>query len=61
MSKAARAAGVRWRKSSASANETACVELAHHLGAVRDSKAPLSPALAVDVRALVTWARAIRP
>lgn len=47
----------RWRKSSRSdANET-CVELAHTLAAVRDSKNPHGPVLRVDVRGFV---RAVR-
>ena len=41
----------RWRKSSFS-GDTNCVELAH-TGAVRDSKNPTGPILAVDVPALL--------
>ncbi|MGH3861162.1 DUF397 domain-containing protein [Actinokineospora sp.] len=49
--------GRRWRKSSRSdANET-CVELAHTLDAVRDSKNPAGPVLRGDVRRLL---RAVR-
>ena len=36
----------RWRKSSRSQNQTACVELAS-AGAVRDSKNPTGPTVAV--------------
>ena len=39
---------VRWRKSSRSSGEDTCVELAN-VGAVRDSKNPVGPVLAVDV------------
>lgn len=42
-----------WRKSSHSGQETACVELAHTLGAVRDSKNPAGPVLSVEILALV--------
>lgn len=38
---------VRWRKSSRSNTQTNCVELAHTLDAVRDSKCPEGPTLAV--------------
>lgn len=31
---------VRWKKSSKSVSDSDCVEVAHHLGAVRDSKNP---------------------
>jgi hypothetical protein len=31
---------VRWRKSSRSVSDSECVEVANHLGAVRDSKNP---------------------
>lgn len=51
---------VRWRKSSYSggSNTTGgCVEVAQHLGAVRDSKNPDGPVLNVDARALVEWCR----
>jgi hypothetical protein len=46
---------VRWRKSTRSSGEPtgSCVELAHDLGAVRDSKNPNGPVLTVDVRALL--------
>lgn len=49
---------VRWRKSSRSgAGQTACVELAHDYGAVRDSKNPDGPVLTVDIRALLDHIR----
>lgn len=42
----------RWRKSSHSGGEgTQCVELAN-IGAVRDSKNPMGPALFVDITSL---------
>lgn len=44
---------VRWRKSSRSGQETNCVELAHTLTAVRDSKNPAAPALAVNAASLL--------
>jgi hypothetical protein len=49
----------RWRKSSRSGGDgdSACVELAHDLSAVRDSKNPDGPVLVVDVRALVAYVR----
>ena len=43
-----------WKKSTRSATESNCVELAHALGAVRDSKNPTGPALAVDLGEFVT-------
>jgi hypothetical protein len=47
---------MKWRKSSYSGADgnSACVELAHDLGVVRDSKNPDGPVLKVDVRALLT-------
>ena len=42
-----------WRKSSRSAQETACVELARQ-GLLRDSKNPDGPVLPVNVPALLT-------
>jgi hypothetical protein len=44
---------VRWRKSSRSGVQSNCVELGS-TGAVRDSKNPVGPTLAVDLPALVT-------
>ncbi len=43
----------RWRKSSYSGSEGACVELGHTLEAVRDSKNPDGPMLRGDVRRLL--------
>jgi hypothetical protein len=43
-----------WRKSSFSDTGNGCVEIACTLGAVRDSKNPEGPQLALDVRALVS-------
>lgn len=44
---------VRWKKATSSAEQTDCIELAHTLGAVRDSKNPHGPMLRVDVSALL--------
>lgn len=46
-----------WRKSSRSGSQTNCVELANW-GAVRDSKNPTGPALAVDIAALLAAIKA---
>ena len=43
----------RWRKSSYSNEEGACVELSHTLEAVRDSKDPDGPTLGVGLRGLL--------
>ncbi|HVV17790.1 MAG TPA: DUF397 domain-containing protein [Pseudonocardiaceae bacterium] len=52
---------VRWRKSSRSGGgQGNCVEVAHTLSAVRDSKNPHGPTLTADVRALITEIRAGR-
>ncbi|MGX7828164.1 DUF397 domain-containing protein [Actinokineospora sp. 24-640] len=48
--------GARWRKSTFS-DHTTCVELAHTLNAMRDSKNPAGPVLSADASALV---RAVR-
>ena len=51
----------RWRKSRHSEGGGGnCVEVAHTLSAVRDSKNPHGPVLAADVRALITEIRAGR-
>lgn len=47
----------RWRKSSRSAEETDCVELANvgaGIGAVRDSKNPTGPTLSFNMAALLS-------
>jgi hypothetical protein len=45
---------VRWRKSSRSGGTNGnCVELAHRLSAVRDSKNPDGPVLNVDLSGLL--------
>ena len=49
----------RWRKSSFSGQAGECVELAS-AGAVRDSKNPGGPILSVDLRHLLTAAKAGR-
>lgn len=49
-------APVAWRKSSHSAQETDCVELAW-VGALRDSKNPHGPTLAVDIASLLSAAK----
>jgi len=46
-----------WRKSSFSDQGNGCVEIAHTLGAVRDSKNSDGPVLDVDVRGLVNLAK----
>lgn len=43
---------VTWRKSSRSAQETDCIEVAW-VGALRDSKNPTGPTLTVDLAPLV--------
>ncbi|MGB3438987.1 MAG: DUF397 domain-containing protein [Actinophytocola sp.] len=48
---------LRWRKSSRSGQDTACVELAHTRTAVRDSKNPTGPTLTLDTADLITAIR----
>ncbi len=50
---------IRWRKSGRSGGDgnSNCVELAHDMSAVRDSKNPGGPVLVVDVRALLADVR----
>lgn len=43
----------RWRKSSYSGQEGACIELSHTLDTIRDSKNPAGPTLHADVRQLL--------
>lgn len=43
----------RWRKSSRSTNSGTCVEIAHTLDQVRDSKNTTGPTLRVDVSQLI--------
>jgi Domain of unknown function (DUF397) len=51
----------QWRKSSHSAQETDCVELACvGVGVVRDSKNPTGPALNVDLAGLLNTIKADR-
>lgn len=53
----------RWRKSSRSAEETNCVELAcvdAVIGAVRDSKNPNRPMLGIDLARLLSAVKADR-
>ncbi|HEX6361028.1 DUF397 domain-containing protein [Actinophytocola sp.] len=45
---------IRWRKASRSAQDTACIELAHTGTAVRDSKNPNGPTLTVATHTLLT-------
>jgi hypothetical protein len=45
--------GPRWRKSSHSQSNGACVELSNTLDKIRDSKNPAGPTLRADVAALV--------
>lgn len=50
---------IRWRKSSRSgANANGCVELAHTLNAVRDSKNPGGPRLHGDLAGLLAAVKA---
>jgi uncharacterized protein DUF397 len=49
-----------WRASSFSSNGTDCVEVFRDLGALRDSKNPDGPSLAVNVRTLVGVAKSWR-
>jgi hypothetical protein len=51
---------MRWRKSSRSTNTESCVEIAHTLDHVRDSKNITGPALRADVRQLINEVRAGR-
>jgi hypothetical protein len=44
---------LRWRKASRSQNTSNCVELAHTLDRVRDSKNVAGPVLRADIRQLV--------
>lgn len=48
----------RWRKSTRSNPDGDCVELAHTLDRVRDSKNPAGPVLPANLPALVTAAKA---
>ena len=50
---------IRWRKSSHSGGDgnSNCVDLAHDLSAVRDSKNPGGPVLSVHVRTLLAHVR----
>lgn len=48
---------LRFKKASASGGQSACVEIAHTLQHVRDSKTPAGPVLAGDIRALLAAVR----
>ncbi|GDY34014.1 DUF397 domain-containing protein [Gandjariella thermophila] len=50
----------RWRKSSRSHQNGACVELSNTLDEIRDSKNPTGPTLRADAAALVTAIKAGR-
>ena len=50
----------RWRKSSRSTNTDSCVEIAHTLDQVRDSKNTNGPTLRADVQRLIAEVRAGR-
>jgi uncharacterized protein DUF397 len=45
---------MEWRKSSFSGNSGDCVQVRRDLAAVRDSKNPTGPTLAVDLSPLLT-------
>jgi hypothetical protein len=47
----------RWRKSSRSQNTSTCVEIAHTLDQIRDSKNADGPTLNVNARQLIELAR----
>lgn len=50
---------LRWRKSTRSiGNGGECVEVAHTLGALRDSKNPTGPALTLPLQALLNAVKA---
>jgi len=51
---------VEWRKSSFSGSGGNCVEVRQDLAAIRDSKSPSGPALAVELTVLLTAAKAGR-
>jgi hypothetical protein len=51
---------IRWRKSSLSDGQDTCVELAHTGAAVRDSKNPDGPTLAVAIHRLLAAVKAGR-
>lgn len=51
---------LRWRKASRSQNTTNCVELAHTLDRMRDSKNAAGPVLRADITRLVADIRAGR-
>ena len=51
---------LRWRKASRSQNTADCVEIAHTLDRMRDSKNASGPALCVDVRRFVAEPKAGR-
>jgi len=50
-----------WRKSSRSDTGGSCVEVRSDLAAIRDSKNPDGPTLAVDLPAFLTTVRTGRP
>ncbi len=52
---------IRWKKARASAEQTDCVELAHTLDAVRDSKNPAGPVLKIGMGHLVASLKANLP
>jgi hypothetical protein len=51
---------IRWRKAGRSQNTSNCVEIAHSLDHLRDSKNATGPVLRADIRALVADIRAGR-
>lgn len=51
---------VRWKKSTRSGANTSCVEVANHLDAVRDSKNPTGPVLAVGQVQLTAFLASVK-
>jgi hypothetical protein len=49
---------LRWRKSSYTGNQGDCVEVAHTLAHVRDSKQPDGPKLALDLSVFLATVKA---
>ena len=50
----------RWRKSSHSGKEAACVEVSHTLDEIRDSKNLTGPTLRLNVAAFAAFVQAVK-